>query len=113
MICADIRLTPAMSTTEYIIVTSTEPTYGLVSPDATVETISLGTPIGSGAHRGRRDRRAARAAEAADRVQTSLRMQPERDRGRATRHRLHRGAAVTRGGKRRDVRTDRCGDLLP
>ena len=44
---AEIRLMPAMSTTEYIIVTSTEPTYGLVSPDATVETISLGTPIGS------------------------------------------------------------------
>ncbi len=36
-----------MSTTEYIIVTSTEPTYGLVSPEATVETISFGTPIGS------------------------------------------------------------------
>ena len=47
MIRAETRLTPAMSTTEYIIVTSTEPTYGLVSPDATVETISFGTPIGS------------------------------------------------------------------
>ena len=47
MIRAEIRLTPAMSTTEYIIVTSTEPTYGLVSPEATVDTISFGTPIGS------------------------------------------------------------------
>ena len=47
MIRAEIRLIPAMSTTEYIIVTSTEPTYGLVSPEATVETISFGTPIGS------------------------------------------------------------------
>ena len=47
MIRAETRLTPAMSTTEYIIVTSTEPTYGLVSPEATVETISFGTPIGS------------------------------------------------------------------
>src|SRR4051812_10620328 len=47
MIRAEIWLIPAMSTTEYIIVTSTEPTYGLVSPDATVETISFGTPIGS------------------------------------------------------------------
>ena len=47
MILAETRFTPAMSTTEYIIVTSTEPTYGLVSPDATVETISFGTPIGS------------------------------------------------------------------
>ena len=44
---AEILLMPAMSTTEYIIVTSTEPTYGLVSPEATVETISFGTPIGS------------------------------------------------------------------
>ena len=47
MIRADTWLTPAISTTEYIIVTSTEPTYGLVSPDATVETMSFGTPIGS------------------------------------------------------------------
>jgi len=47
MIFAEIVFTPAMSTTEYIIVTSTEPTYGLVSPEATVETISFGTPIGS------------------------------------------------------------------
>jgi hypothetical protein len=36
-----------MSTTEYIIVTSEAPTYGLVSPEATVETISFGTPTGS------------------------------------------------------------------
>ena len=47
MIRAETRLTPAMSTTEYIIVTSTAPTYGRVSPDATVETISFGTPTGS------------------------------------------------------------------
>ena len=47
MILADTRLTPEMSTTEYIIVTSTAPTYGRVSPDATVETSSFGTPTGS------------------------------------------------------------------
>ena len=47
MICAEIRLTPAMSTTEYIIAMSTAPTYGRVSPDATVDTIRLGTPAGS------------------------------------------------------------------
>ncbi len=47
MIRAEIRLTPEMSTTEYIIVTSTAPTYGRVSPDARVETISFGTPTGS------------------------------------------------------------------
>ena len=46
-IMAEIRLIPAMSTTEYIIVTSVEPTYELVSPEATVETISFGTPTGS------------------------------------------------------------------
>ena len=47
MIRAETRLTPEMSTTEYIIVTSTAPTYGRVSPDATVETSSFGTPTGS------------------------------------------------------------------
>ena len=47
MIRAETRLTPEMSTTEYIIVTSTAPTYGRVSPEATVETSSFGTPTGS------------------------------------------------------------------
>ena len=47
MIRAEIRLIPAMSTTEYIIAMSTEPMYGRVSPDATVETSSFGTPTGS------------------------------------------------------------------
>ena len=47
MIRAETRLTPEMSTTEYIIVTSTAPTYGRVSPEASVETISFGTPTGS------------------------------------------------------------------
>src|SRR5690349_9112378 len=41
-----IRLTPATSTTEYIIVMSREPTYGRVSPEAIVETSSFGTPTG-------------------------------------------------------------------
>ena len=36
-----------MSTTEYVIVTSAAPTYGRVSPEASVETISFGTPTGS------------------------------------------------------------------
>jgi hypothetical protein len=43
---AETELMPAMSTTEYIIVMSTAPTYGRVSPDASVETISFGTPTG-------------------------------------------------------------------
>ncbi len=47
MILAEIWLTPAMSTTEYIIAMSTAPTYGRVSPDPTVDTISFGTPTGS------------------------------------------------------------------
>ena len=112
MIRAEIRLIPAMSTTEYIIVTSTEPTYGLVSPEATVDTISFGTPIGSCAHRVGRERRAARAAEAADRVEPPLVVQPLDDLGRAARHRLDRGAAVAGGGERIHVRAGRGGDLL-
>src|SRR4051794_9837856 len=47
MIRPDTRFTPEMSTTEYVIVTSTAPTYGLVSPEASVETSSFGTPTGS------------------------------------------------------------------
>ena len=42
----EIWLIPEMSTTEYIIVTSVAPTYGRVSPEATVETMSFGTPTG-------------------------------------------------------------------
>ncbi len=44
---SEIALIPAMSTTEYVIDTSTAPTYGRVSPEAIVETISFGTPTGS------------------------------------------------------------------
>ncbi len=113
MICAEIRLTPAMSTTEYIIVTSTEPTYGLVSPEATVETISLGMPIGSCAHRVGRERRAAGAAEAADRVEPSLGMQALDDLGGAAGHRLHRRTAVAGGREGGDVGAGRGSDLLP
>ncbi len=45
-IFSEIPLIPAMSTTEYIIAMSVVPTYGRVSPEATVETRSLGTPTG-------------------------------------------------------------------
>jgi hypothetical protein len=38
-------------------------TNGLVSPDATVETMTLGTPSGPRAHRRRADSGAARAAD--------------------------------------------------
>src|SRR5262249_1519581 len=42
----EILLSPEMSTTEYIIVMSLLPTYGRVSPEATVETNTFGTPKG-------------------------------------------------------------------
>ena len=101
-----------MSTTEYIIVTSTEPTYGLVSPEATVETISFGTPIGSCAHRVRDERRAARAAEPADRVEPALGVEALDDLRRAAGHRLDRRAAVARGGERGDVGAGSGRDLV-
>ena len=92
-----------MSTTEYIIVTSTAPTYGRVSPDATVETISFGTPTGSA--------RIARVAIDEPPEPPSARMPSSRpvgvqllhDRLGARRHRGHRGAAVARRRERRDV----------
>src|SRR5262245_13368687 len=42
-----MRLSPAISTTEYIIITSRVPTYGCTCPLASVLTISFGTPTGS------------------------------------------------------------------
>ncbi len=42
-----MRFSPAMSVTEYIMVISLTPTYAPTSPAATVETISLGRPMGS------------------------------------------------------------------
>ena len=66
-----------MSTTEYIIVTSTEPTYGLVSPEATVETMSFGTPIGNARIAYVASDEHAGAAEAADHaVELPSRVQP-------------------------------------
>ena len=75
MIRAETRFTPEMSTTEYIIVTSTAPTYGRVSPDASVETMQLRHADGQRAHRTRRDRRAARAAERDDAVEAPVGVQ--------------------------------------
>ena len=43
----DSGFSPAMSTTEYISVTSFTSTYGAVLPDAIVDTITFGTPTGS------------------------------------------------------------------
>ena len=87
MIRAETRLTPEMSTTEYIIVTSTAPTYGRVSPEATVETISFGTPTGSARIARGGDRRAARAAEREDPVEPPVRVEPRDDLLGAARHR--------------------------
>ena len=44
--CREMRLRPATSVTEYIIAMSEGPTYGATFDDATVDTISLGTPTG-------------------------------------------------------------------
>ena len=44
-----IRLMPATSTTEYMTQTSLAPTYGDTSPEAMVDTSSLGKPTGSAA----------------------------------------------------------------
>ena len=79
-----------MSTTEYIIVTSTAPTYGRVSPEATVETMQLRHADGQGAHRPRGDRRAARAADGEHAVETPLAVQPREHRRRARAHRRRR-----------------------
>ena len=38
---------PEMSVTEYIMQMSEGPTYGFTSPEATVDTMTLGMPIGS------------------------------------------------------------------
>ena len=43
---SEMRLMPATSVTEYIMQMSEGPTYGFTSPEATVETMTLGTPIG-------------------------------------------------------------------
>ena len=43
----EIRLRPATSTTEYMMQTSLAPTYGDTSPEAMVDTRSLGSPTGS------------------------------------------------------------------
>ena len=44
---SEMRLMPDTSVTEYIMQMSDGPTYGRTSPDATVDTITFGTPIGS------------------------------------------------------------------
>ena len=45
--CREMRLRPATSVTEYIMAMSEGPTYGATFDDATVDTISFGTPTGS------------------------------------------------------------------
>ena len=112
MIRAEIRLTPEMSTTEYIIVTSTAPTYGRVSPEASVETISFGTPDRERAHRARRDRRAARAAEGEHALEPPLLVQPQHDGLGAGAHRLDRGAAVAAARELGHVGAGRARDLV-
>ena len=66
----DSGFSPAMSTTEYIIVMSFTSTYGAVLPDAIVDTMTLGTPTGSSRIGGGDHRRAAAAAESEHAVET-------------------------------------------
>ena len=100
--------------------------YGRVSPEATVETISFGTPTGSAAHRDAGDRRVARAADRRDPVQPPLGVQPPDDLGRAPGHRLDGHAAVAGLGERvrrrrrprrppprRDTSGSTCGSKTP
>ena len=113
MIRVRIAFIPAMSTTEYIIVTSTGPKYGLVSPDAAVETISFGTPTGS--------RCIACVASVVPPVPPSapiaskpaLGVEPQHDLRRSAGHRLDRRAPVARVGERLHVGAGRRCHLLP
>ena len=110
---AEMRLIPATSTTECIIVRSVVPTYALVSPAATVETISFGTPIGSALIALRGDGGAARPAECTDRVETTLGVQSSNDLRSAAAHRLDRSGAIASVGERLHVLPRRSRDLLP
>ena len=113
MIRAEIWLMPATSTTEYIIVMSMAPTYGRVSPDATVDTTSFGTPTGSCC--------IAWVTSEVPPVPPMPTMpssrpsavQPLDDLGRAPAHRLDRRPAVPGGHELPDLGSGRLRDLLP
>ena len=108
-----MEFSPAMSTTEYIIVTSTGPKYRCVFPDAAVETISFGSPIGS--------RCIAWVASAVPPVppiapiasKRPSSVQPQHDLRRAAGHRLDRRAPVARLRESLHVGASRRGHLLP
>jgi hypothetical protein len=85
-----------MSTIEYVIEMSVAPTYGRVSPEASVETISFGTPTGNGEDPG----------------EAPFGVQPAHYLGRATPHRVDGRATVAGLAQRRDVRARGGGDLL-
>src|ERR1700712_3055495 len=76
MICAEMRLMPAMSTTEYIIATSTAPTYGRVAPEGGGETRRLRPPAGHPPLPLGDVRRVPPPAEPEDAVEPALRVQP-------------------------------------
>ena len=56
------------------------PTYMPTSPDATVDTITFGTPTGQGAHRRRHERRTTRSAGADDPAEIGARRHESRQR---------------------------------
>ncbi len=86
-----------MSVTEYIMAMSLTPTKGPTSPDASVETISLGRPIGRARMPAVIDGGAAAAADAEHAADILARGD---EAGESLTHRRDSGAAVV-GGKHR------------
>ena len=83
-----------------------------MSPEAAVETISFGTPIGSRCMTCAGDGRASGPAERSDRVEPALGMEPQHDLPRAAGHRLERRAPVARVGECVHIHAGRGRHLL-
>ena len=99
MIRAETRLTPEMSTTEYIIVTSTRADVRPRVSRRDGRDHQLRHADRQRAHRACGDRRAARAAEREDPVEPPSACRPRTMRSAPARHRRDRGAAVARRGE--------------
>ena len=106
MIRAETRLTPEMSTTEYIIVTSTAPRRDACRRRRRSRPSASGRPPEARAWRAR-DRRAAGAAQREDPVEPPVGVEALHDLLGAFRHRGHGGAAVARGRQARRRRSRR------
>ena len=99
----DNGFSPAMSTTEYISVMSLTSTYGVVLPDAIVDTISFGTPTGSVAHRGGDHRRAPSTAQAECAIEPARREERGHQRTRTPLHRVDSAAAIAASAQHADL----------